>query len=275
MKYLMKFLCFTLIGILAFINLKILSDYKIEKPTEKYSIISKTKTAAKILNLDNTKPIEALEEETKEFVNEEVKTEEPKISSIEKSTEIQTSSTPPQIEENEIQNNNEAIVENTTENTIEEVVTVEQAIEENKETETTQEQNPEPTPIAEPTTSGSDIVSTAQSYLGYNYVSGGSSPSSGFDCSGFTQYVYKQYGINLNRTAADQASNGTPISKDELQPGDLVLFSYYGSGSIGHAGIYIGNGQMIHAANSKRGVVTDTINSGYYAENYVTARRLQ
>ena len=275
MKYLMKFLCFILIGILAFINLKILSDYKIERPTEKYSIISKTKTAAKILNLDNTKPIEALEEETKEIVNEEVKTEEPKISSIEKTTEIQTSSTTQQIEENEIKNNNEAIVENTAENIIEEVVTVEQAIEENNETETTQEQNPEPTPAAEPTTSGSDIVSTAQSYLGYNYVSGGSSPSSGFDCSGFTQYVYKQYGINLNRTAADLASNGTPISKDELQPGDLVLFSYYGSGSIGHAGIYIGNGQMIHAANSKRGVVTDTINSGYYAENYVTARRLQ
>ena len=59
-----------------------------------------------------------------------------------------------------------------------------------------------------------------------------------------------------------------------MRPGDLVLFSYYGSESIGHSGIYIGNGQFVHAANSSRGVVTDTLESGYYLENYVTARRL-
>ena len=66
----------------------------------------------------------------------------------------------------------------------------------------------------------------------------------------------------------------TPISKENLQPGDLLLFSYYGSDSIGHTGIYIGDGQFIHAANSSRGIVKDTIESGYYLDNYVAARRL-
>ena len=99
---------------------------------------------------------------------------------------------------------------------------------------------------------------------------GGSSPS-GFDCSGFTSYVYKQFGVSLNRTAAGQYSNGTAVSKTQLQPGDLVMF---GKSGINHVGIYIGGGQMVHAANPSRGVTTDTINSGYYANNYVGARRV-
>lgn len=121
-------------------------------------------------------------------------------------------------------------------------------------------------------TNTSGVVSTAQSYLGSKYVSGGASPS-GFDCSGFTQYVYGQCGISISRTSSAQASNGTAVSKSELQPGDLLLFTYYGGSSIGHVGIYVGDGQFIHAANANRGVVYDTINSGYYAENYVGARR--
>lgn len=119
----------------------------------------------------------------------------------------------------------------------------------------------------------SDIVSIATQYLGNKYVSGGSSPESGFDCSGFTQYVYNQCGISLSRASSTQANNGTPVDKSELQPGDLLLFHYYGGSSIGHVGIYTGNGQFIHAANAQRGVVYDTINSGYYAENYAGARR--
>lgn len=118
-----------------------------------------------------------------------------------------------------------------------------------------------------------NVVSIAQNYLGNKYVSGGASPETGFDCSGFTQYVYKQCGITLSRSSSSQASNGTSIAKSELQPGDLLLFHYYGSSSIGHVGIYTGNGQFIHAANEKRGVVYDTIESGYYADNYAGARR--
>lgn len=117
---------------------------------------------------------------------------------------------------------------------------------------------------------GSSVVATASKYIGYRYVYGGTTPS-GFDCSGFTLYVYKQYGISLSRTAAGQYSNGVSVSRSQLQPGDLVMF---GKAGINHVGIYIGGGRMIHAANASRGVTIDTINSGYYNVNYVGARRV-
>lgn len=117
---------------------------------------------------------------------------------------------------------------------------------------------------------GSSVVATANQYIGSRYIYGGTDPS-GFDCSGFTSYVYKKYGVSLSRTAAGQYSNGVAVSKGELQPGDLVMF---GKSGINHVGIYIGGGKMIHAANPSRGVTTDTINSGYYGTNYVGARRI-
>ena len=117
---------------------------------------------------------------------------------------------------------------------------------------------------------GATAVETAKKYIGCSYVYGASWPSS-FDCSGFTSYVFKQHGISLNRTAAGQYSNGVAVSRDQLQPGDLVMF---GKSGINHVGIYIGGGQIVHAANKSRGVTTDTINSGYYNNNYVGARRV-
>ena len=118
---------------------------------------------------------------------------------------------------------------------------------------------------------GATVVETAKQYLGYKYVYGGSSPSTGFDCSGFTSYVFKLHGVSLSRTAAGQYSNGTGVEKANLQPGDLLMF---GKSGINHVGIYLGGGMMIHAANPSRGVTTDTINSGYYFNNYVGARRV-
>ena len=117
---------------------------------------------------------------------------------------------------------------------------------------------------------GSSVVSTAKKYIGCKYVYGGTSPS-GFDCSGFTSYIYRQYGVSLNRTAAGQYSNGKAVSRSQLQPGDLVMF---GKSGINHVGIYIGGGSIVHAANRTRGVTIDTINSGYYNNNYVGARRV-
>lgn len=118
------------------------------------------------------------------------------------------------------------------------------------------------------TSTGSSVVAYAKQFLGCKYVYGGTT-TSGFDCSGFTQYVYKHFGVNLNRTAAAQYSNGTSVTN--LQAGDLVMF---GKSGINHVGIYIGGNTFIHAANPSRGVTTDTLSSGYYKTNYVGARRI-
>lgn len=115
---------------------------------------------------------------------------------------------------------------------------------------------------------GNNVVNYAKQFLGNKYVYGGTTPS-GFDCSGFTQYVYKHFGISLNRTAAAQYMNGTSVTN--LQAGDLVMF---GKSGINHVGIYMGGNTFIHAANSSRGVTTDTLASGYYKTNYVGARRI-
>ena len=118
---------------------------------------------------------------------------------------------------------------------------------------------------------GSAIVATAKQYLGYNYVYGGSSPSTGFDCSGFTSYVFKQHGISLSRTAAGQYGNGVAVSRSNLQPGDLVMF---GKSSITHVAIYIGGGQIIHASTPSTGVRIDSLSTGYYNNYYYGARRI-
>lgn len=123
-------------------------------------------------------------------------------------------------------------------------------------------------------TGGNQIVSFAKQYLGYRYVYGGTSPSTGFDCSGFIYYVFNSCGYSISRSLGAQANTGVAVSKAELQPGDIVFFNNTSSGALGHVGIYIGSGTMIHAANSNRGVVTDTINSGYYNTYYYTARRI-
>lgn len=146
---------------------------------------------------------------------------------------------------------------------------------EQKTTSTTESTTTNTTSNANTTTSNttasasaSSVVSYAKQYLGCKYVYGGTSPS-GFDCSGFTQYVYKHFGVNLNRTAAAQYSNGQSVTN--LQAGDLVMF---GKSGINHVGIYIGGNTFIHAANPSKGVRTDSMSTGYYKTNYVGARRI-
>ena len=138
-----------------------------------------------------------------------------------------------------------------------------------REQNTNKEENA--APVANPG-KGATVVETAKKYIGYSYKYGASGPTS-FDCSGFTSYIFKQHGISLNRTAKAQYSNGVAVSRANLQPGDLVMFGPSVSG-INHVGIYIGGGKIVHAANPSRGVTIDTINSGYYNNNYVGARRV-
>ena len=119
--------------------------------------------------------------------------------------------------------------------------------------------------------SGQDIVNYAMQYLGYNYKWGGTSPDTGFDCSGFVWYVYNHFGYVLNRVAADQAQNGKAVSADTLQPGDILCF--YSNGSIGHSGIYIGDGKFIHSATTNTGVIVTELSGSYWSRGF-EARRI-
>lgn len=116
------------------------------------------------------------------------------------------------------------------------------------------------------------IIATAKQYIGVPYVWGGTSPS-GFDCSGLTYYVFKRHGITLNRNSASQYQHGTYVSKSNLQPGDLVFFANTYREGISHVGIYIGDGQFIHASSSQ-GVTISFLSNSYWSSHYYGARRV-
>uniref|UniRef100_A0A7C5PB87 Glycoside hydrolase n=1 Tax=Thermodesulfobium narugense TaxID=184064 RepID=A0A7C5PB87_9BACT len=117
------------------------------------------------------------------------------------------------------------------------------------------------------------IIRTAVRFMGISYRWGGEAPSTGFDCSGFVQYVFRLNGINLPRTADLQYDAGKPISISELRPGDLVFFTTYLPGAS-HDGIYIGNGKFI-AANTSTGVSICSLDDPYWKNRYFGAVRIQ
>lgn len=133
---------------------------------------------------------------------------------------------------------------------------------------------PAPKPASAPATSGvaSKVIATAKSYLGVPYVWGGASPS-GFDCSGFINYVYGKHGISLPRVTSDLYKAGTGVSKSSLKPGDLVFFETYKPGPS-HVGIYLGGSQFIHASSGSEKVIVSSLGSSYYTSHYIGSRRV-
>ena len=124
--------------------------------------------------------------------------------------------------------------------------------------------------------SASKVISYAKKLLGKPYVWGAQGPN-GFDCSGFTYYVFKNSaGITLPRTSSAQSKYGKSVSKSNLKAGDLIFFDTVGpnNGAVTHVGLYIGNGQFIHAASGQGKVVINNLNSSYYVKAYVNARRV-
>ena len=133
----------------------------------------------------------------------------------------------------------------------------------------------EPTATTYSSSKGQEIVDFAKKYLGCKYVYGAAGPNS-FDCSGFTMFVYKNFGVTLSHSATAQSKVGTPVSKDNLQPGDLVFFTDFETGvGIGHVGIYVGDGEFIHASSGTGYCVKySNLTSGSYLKRYETARRI-
>lgn len=120
-------------------------------------------------------------------------------------------------------------------------------------------------------TKGSAIVKSAQKYMGVPYVWGGTTPD-GWDCSGYTQYVMKENGISIPRTAAEQYSKGVAVDKANLQIGDMVFFTTYKPGAS-HVGFYMGNDKFIHASSAAKEVTINSLSEQYYSEHYIGARR--
>ncbi len=115
------------------------------------------------------------------------------------------------------------------------------------------------------------ILSFAARFLGTPYVWGGTTSSPGFDCSGYVQYVYRNFGVSLSRTSESQFQNGVSVSRADLKPGDLVFFHTY-SGGASHVGIYVGNNTMINSSSG--GVSYDDMTDGYWGSRYLGARRV-
>jgi cell wall-associated NlpC family hydrolase len=129
-----------------------------------------------------------------------------------------------------------------------------------------------------PSASALRVLRTGDAYVGVKYVWGGNSPSQGFDCSGFTKYVFAKQGITLPRTSGEQsrAGMGVPADFSALLPGDIMLFAEPGQ-PISHVAIYAGNGHILHASSSVGGVGYTDLNAGgdWFVAYFVAARRLQ
>jgi cell wall-associated NlpC family hydrolase len=140
--------------------------------------------------------------------------------------------------------------------------------------------SPRPAPVEN--SSAAAVIPTAERYIGVKYTWGGTTPTGGFDCSGYVQYVFAKHGVKLPRTSRAQASAGSrvPLNFDALRTGDLIMFAQGGIDAgrpISHVAIYAGNRRILHSSKSGRGVRYDDLMSSrgqWYRDNAVVARRV-
>jgi len=117
-----------------------------------------------------------------------------------------------------------------------------------------------------------ELIKTAESFVGVPYLWGGSSASTGFDCSGLSMTVYQLNGLDLPRSSKEQYETGTPVERNDLLKGDLVFFATSGKNKVAHVGIYVGDGRFIHAAGRGKNIRVDHLSSSYYKKRYVGGR---
>jgi cell wall-associated NlpC family hydrolase len=127
-------------------------------------------------------------------------------------------------------------------------------------------------PPAPPAPSTSSLIAEARSLIGAPYRNGGTSPD-GFDCSGFTQYVFRQAGVRLPRSVADQMAIGQPVGRDRLHPGDLVFFAIDGR-TVSHVGVIVAPGVFVHAPSSRGRVREESLALAYWETRFAGARRV-
>lgn len=119
---------------------------------------------------------------------------------------------------------------------------------------------------------GIQVADLAEHYVGSRYVWGGASPA-GFDCTGFVLWVFSQFAVSLPHNEAGQLASGPSVSADSLQPGDVVVFANTYRGGLSHVGIYVGDGQFVHAVNESHGVMVNNLWDDYWGPRFVGASR--
>jgi cell wall-associated NlpC family hydrolase len=117
-----------------------------------------------------------------------------------------------------------------------------------------------------------ELMKTAESFVGVPYLWGGSSPNTGFDCSGLSMTVYQLNGLDLPRSSKEQYETGTPVDRNDLLKGDLVFFATSGKNKVAHVGIYVGDGRFIHAPGRSKNIRVDYLSRSFYKKRYLGGR---
>ena len=121
---------------------------------------------------------------------------------------------------------------------------------------------------------GEDVADLAQENLGVRYKSGGASPKSGFDCSGFVYWVFSKYGVSVPRDSVRQSRAGQEVAKNDLLPGDIIIFRIANTPNGRHSAIYLGDDRFIHSPSAGSHVRIESLSASYWARHYLTARRV-